>query len=119
MHELAIARGILATALRRAEGRRVVSVEVSVGALRQVLPSSLAFGFEALARGTGCEGATLEQRLRPGRLECVCGMRWELVELSFLCPRCGGGRTEVIGGEELAVESIEVEVEEEPCIAPR
>ena len=117
MHELALARAILATALERAEGRRVVSVEVSVGALRQVVPSSLAFGFEVLARGTGCEGATLEQRLQPARLRCVCGAQWELVELSLLCPRCGGGRTHVMSGEQLRVETIEVE--EEPCTAPR
>jgi len=117
MHELALARAILATAIERAEGRRVVSVEVSVGALRQVVPSSLAFGFEVLARGTGCEGARLEQRLQPARLRCVCGAQWELAELSLLCPRCGGGRTQVISGEELRVETIEVE--EEPCTAPR
>ena len=117
MHELALARAILETALDRAGGRRVVSIEVSVGALRQVVPSSLAFNFEVLARGTGCEGAILEQRLQPARLRCACGAEWELAELSLLCPRCSGGRTQVIGGEELRVESIEVE--EQPCIAPR
>jgi len=117
MHELALARAILATALDRAEGRRVRSVEVTVGALRQVVPSSLAFNFEVLAGAAGCEGATLEQRLEPARLRCACGEEWELDEISFVCPRCGGGETEVIAGEELRVESIEVE--EEPCIAPR
>jgi hydrogenase nickel incorporation protein HypA/HybF len=117
MHELALARAILATVEQHAEGRRVVSVEVSVGALRQVVPSTLAFGFEVLARGTGCEGATLEQRLRPARLRCACGALWELTELSFLCPLCGGAETRVIGGEELAVESIEIE--DELCTAPR
>lgn len=117
MHELALARAILATALDRAEGRRVRSVEVTVGALRQVVPRSLAFNFEILAAGTRCEGATLEQRLMPARLRCACGMQWELEELSFLCPRCGGAETQVIGGEELRVESIEVE--EERCTAAR
>jgi len=117
MHELALARAILATALDHAEGRRVVSVEVSVGALRQVVPSSLAFNFEVLARGSGCEHASLEQRLEPARARCECGAEWDLGELSFLCPRCGGGRTEVICGQELRVESIEIE--EEPCTAPR
>jgi hydrogenase nickel incorporation protein HypA/HybF len=117
MHELALARAILATALDHAEGRRVTSVEVRVGALRQVVPSSLAFNFEVLARGTGCEGAAFEQKLEQARLRCPCGAEWQLAELSFLCPRCGGAGTEVIGGEELRVESIEVE--EEPCTTPR
>ena len=117
MHELALARAILATALDRAEGRRVVSVQVSVGALRQVVPSSLAFNFEVLARGSGCDGATLEQTLEPARVRCECGAEWNLDELSFVCPSCDGGRTEVVCGQALRVESIEVE--EEPCIAPR
>ncbi len=117
MHELALARAILETALDRAEGRRVTGVEVSVGALRQVVPSSLAFGFEILARGTVCEGAAFEQRLQPARLRCACGAEWELEELSFRCPACGGSETEVRSGEELLIESIEVE--EEPCTARR
>ena len=117
MHELALARAILTTAVDRAEGRRLRSVEVTVGALRQVVPSSLAFNFEVLARAAGCEGATLEQHLEPALLRCSCGAEWELEEPSFLCPRCGGEQAEVIAGEELRVESIEVE--EEPCTAPR
>ena len=118
MHELALARAILATAAERAEGHRVVSVEVSVGALRQVVPSSLAFNFEVLARGSECDGATLQQRLVPARLRCECAAEWVLDELCLLCPRCGSGRTQVICGQELQVESIEIE-EEEPCTAPR
>ena len=117
MHELALARAILATALDRAEGRRVRSVEVTVGALRQVVPSSLAFNFDVLAGAAGCEGATLELQMEPARLRCACGAEWELEEMSFVCPRCSGGQTRVIAGEELRVESIEVE--EEPCTAPR
>ena len=117
MHELALARAILATAAERAEGGRVVTVEVSVGALRQVVPDTLAFNFEVLARGSACDGATLEQRLVPARLRCQCGAEWELDEPSFLCPVCEGGCTEVIRGQELRVESIEIE--EEPCTAQR
>jgi len=117
MHELALARAILETALGRADGARVTRVEVSVGALRQVVPTSLAFNFEVLARGTPCEGAVLEQLLRPATLRCMCGAEWELEELSFSCPRCGGVETEVVGGEELLIESIELE--EAPCTAPR
>ena len=117
MHELALARGILAATERHAEGRRVRRIEVSVGALRQVVPSSLAFNIEILARGSICEGARLEQRLIPARLRCACGMEWELVELSFRCPRCGGTETAVTEGEELRVEAIEVE--EDRCTAAR
>lgn len=117
MHEQALARGVLDAAVAHAQGRRVLRVDVAVGALRQVVPGSLAFHFEILARGTLCEGARLQQRVVRARLRCACGHEWELEEPSFRCPRCGGARTSVLGGEELLVESIEVE--EETCIARR
>ncbi len=117
MHELALARAALDAAVLCANGRRVTLVDLTVGALRQVVPDSLAFHFEILARGTPCERARLRQRVTPARLGCECGHVWELAEPSFRCPRCGGGRARVLSGEELLVESIEVE--EELCIAPR
>jgi hydrogenase nickel incorporation protein HypA/HybF len=117
MHELALARAVLDAAVAHADGRQVRGVDVTVGALRQVVPDSLAFHFEILARGTSCEGACLRQRFAPARLRCACGHEWQLTEPSFRCPRCGDGRARVLSGEELLVESIEVE--EELCTARR
>jgi len=117
MHELALARSILDAAVRHCDGHRVSRVDVTVGALRQVVPDSLAFNFEVLARATPCEGASLRQHLRPARLRCACGEEWELAEPSFRCPRCDGGQTTVIDGDQLLVESIEIE--EAACTAPR
>jgi hydrogenase nickel incorporation protein HypA/HybF len=45
MHELAIAQSMFEIARRHAAGRRVAKVEVRVGHLRQVVPSSLTFAF--------------------------------------------------------------------------
>jgi len=117
MHELALARAIIDAALAHAGEGRVRRVDVTVGALRQVVPDSLAFNFELLARGTPCEGARLAQRVTPARLRCECGHEWELDEPSFRCPRCGSGSARVMGGDELRVESIEVE--EDLCTARR
>jgi hydrogenase nickel incorporation protein HypA/HybF len=117
MHELSLSRAILDTADRYAAGRRVVRVSVAIGALRQVVPDSLAFYFEILARGTVCEGALMQQRLVPARLRCTCGEDWELAELSFRCPRCARADVTVLDGDQLRVDSIEVE--EPVCIAPR
>lgn len=111
MHELSLARALHEAALAHAGGRRVRRVDVTVGALRQAAPHSLAFYFEILARGTQCEGAELVQRVTPARLRCACGNEWELAQPSFRCPRCGGGDTRVTAGEELRLESIEVEEE--------
>jgi hydrogenase nickel incorporation protein HypA/HybF len=117
MHELSISRAIVDTAARYADGRRVVLVSVKIGALRQVVPESLAFYFQIVSRGTVCEGALLEPRLAQARLRCACGEEWELEKPSFRCPRCGDGQVSVLDGDQLSVDSIEVE--EARCTAPR
>ena len=118
MHELSLSRSILDTALAHADGRRVLAVQLTVGALRQVVPDSLEFYFEIVARGTACEGARLVTSSVPARLRCDCGQQWELQEPAFRCPRCGGSQVTVMSGDELTVASIEVE-EDEACTAAR
>ena len=59
---------IVDTVVRHAEGRRVTSVQVRLGRLRQVVPSSLAFYFELVSRDTVCEGARLDQEVVPASL---------------------------------------------------
>ena len=115
MHELSLAGAIVDTIERHAAGRRVTAVYLRVGHLRQVVPSSLAFYFEHVARGTLCEGARLEQELVPAVLRCGSGHEWRLEELAFRCPVCAGPSTEVVSGEEFMVESIDVTDKEPAC----
>ncbi len=118
MHEFAISSAVVDAAVRHAAGRRVVLVSLRVGHLRQVVPDSLAFAFELTARGTVCEGARLECEVVAAVLRCEpCAREWAIVEPTFRCPYCGGGRLAVAGGEELEVSSIEVEQEESICTA--
>lgn len=117
MHELSIAGAIVATAEKHAAGRHVTVVTVRAGRLRQVVPESLEFYWEIVARDTLCAGARLELEVVPAELGCdACGRRWELEAPPFRCPACGEKDVEVVAGDELEVESIEVE-EEEACIA--
>jgi hydrogenase nickel incorporation protein HypA/HybF len=117
MHELSLSRAIVDTAVRHAGGRRVTGVSLRVGALRQVVPPALDFAFGVVAAGTACEGARLEQELVPARLRCdACAAEWEIAEPAFRCPTCGAA-ARVVAGEELEVESINVE--EVACTAPR
>lgn len=111
MHELSLSRAILDAVLAHADGRSVRRVDVTVGALRQAVPRSLEFHFEIVSSGTICEGAELRMHVAPARLRCACGHEWELREPAFRCPRCAGAEVTVLSGEELAVDSIEVEEE--------
>ncbi len=115
MHELSVSSAVLDTVLKHAAGRRVTVVSLRVGHLRQVVPDSLAFYFELVSRETLCEGARLEQELVPARLRCEgCGNEWDPEDAWFRCTGCGGPGA-VIAGNELEVESIEVE--EAACTA--
>jgi hydrogenase nickel incorporation protein HypA/HybF len=117
MHEMSIASAVVNTVERHAAGRKVGVVTMTVGALRQVVPDSLDFYFGIVSRDTVCEGARLEQVLVAARVRCGgCGEERDLDMPVFLCPSCGG-TCEVVRGDELEVDSIEVE--EDACIAPR
>jgi hydrogenase nickel incorporation protein HypA/HybF len=113
VHELSIAGAVVDTALKHAAGRKVKVVTVRAGALRQVVPDSLEFYFGFVTRDTGCEGAWLELIEVPGRLRC-CGEEWQVDFPDFRCTSCGGA-AEIVAGDELEVESIEVE--EAACTA--
>jgi hydrogenase nickel incorporation protein HypA/HybF len=87
-------------------------VHLRVGQLRQVVPESLAFYFEIVARDTVCAGARLEQELITARLGCRdCGERWAVDAPAFRCPACAGANVDVLAGDELEVESIDVEAQ--------
>jgi hydrogenase nickel incorporation protein HypA/HybF len=118
VHELSLSSAIVNTVVKHADGRRVSVINLRVGGLRQVVPDSLEFYFEFVARGTVCEGARLEQELVPAALCCdACEAGWEMDLPFFRCPRCGSTGVTVISGNEFEVESIEVE--EVQCIGPR
>jgi hydrogenase nickel incorporation protein HypA/HybF len=113
---------VLDTVLRHADGRKVNQVDLTVGALRQVVPASLAFYWGIVARDTVCQGAQLELELVDARLACgACPQQeWTLDQPVFRCPGCGGSDVTVLAGEEFFVESIDVEDREEAaCTAPR
>jgi hydrogenase nickel incorporation protein HypA/HybF len=115
VHELSLSSAIVNTAVKHANGRAVTQVNLRVGRLRQVIPETLEFYFEFVARGTLCAGAELEQELIEARLRCNrCRHEWDIEIPAFRCPACRGGDVTVACGNEFEIESIEVE--EAVCI---
>ena len=114
MHELSIAESVVRVASRHARGRRVTRVTVKAGHLRQVVPSALEFAFELVAEGTAVEGAVLEiEAVRAAGVCRECGIESEQEGFPLRCARCGGLDVEVVRGEELLVDSLELEETEE------
>ena len=114
MHELSIAEAVVEVACRHARGRPVAVVELKVGHLRQVVPSALEFAFELVAKGTPVEGAELRMQQVAAAGDCrSCGAETPLPEFPLACRVCGGPDVEVTRGEELLVDSLELEEEDQ------
>jgi hydrogenase nickel incorporation protein HypA/HybF len=109
MHELSLSSAIVNTVVKHARGSPVSVVSLRVGRLRQVVPDTLEFYFEFVARDTLCEGARLEQEVIDVRLRCnPCDHEWAIETPAFRCPTCGGSDVVIASGNEFEVESIEI-----------
>ncbi|HXM58001.1 MAG TPA: hydrogenase maturation nickel metallochaperone HypA [Candidatus Dormibacteraeota bacterium] len=93
MHEMGIARRLVAEALeRREDDGPVTDVEVVLGAASGLSPEAVRLHFALAARDTPADGADVHVTLDPSRYWCFdC-----LYEFSSrahggaTCPRCGG-----------------------------
>jgi hydrogenase nickel incorporation protein HypA/HybF len=112
MHELSIADAVFHVALRHAAGRRVHRVELRVGHLRQVVPSALSFAWELITDGTALDGAELAIEEVPARGRCrACEAETTMESFPLQCGRCGSLDVELVAGEELLVDALELEEE--------
>ncbi len=117
MHELSIAASVVEIACRyarpvqdEAPAQRVTKIHVQIGYFRQVVPAALAFSFELVAQGTAAEGAALELETVPAVGRCRrCGVESRLSAFPLHCTACSGFDLEIVAGEELIVESLEMD----------
>ncbi len=108
MHELGLCTSIVDAIERRAGPREVAHVRVRVGRLHHVHPDAFDQSFALAAIGTVAEDAVAELVVLPIRADCRhCGVAFEPDEIPLGCPSCGSLDVELVGGDELVLESIE------------
>lgn len=111
MHELGLCEAIVGAIEKRAGERPVARVRVRVGRLHHVHPEAFEQSFAVAAMGSVAHEAEADLVLLPVRANCGgCKREFETEELILACPHCGGVDVEVIGGDELMLESIEYRV---------
>jgi hydrogenase nickel incorporation protein HypA/HybF len=108
MHELGLCTSIVDAVERRAGQRPVARVRVRVGRLHHVHPEAFDQSFTVAAMGTLAEDAVAELVLLPVRARCgTCQASLDGDDVPLACPACGSVDIELVGGDELVLESIE------------
>jgi len=114
MHEMMIAESLLAAISDEAvkQDAKPVSAKISCGALNAVNDEILLFAFEAVAKGTSCEGMSLKIEHKSIKARCKkCGRSFAIAFPQPRCSTCGSDDFEVLPDAPLLLEEIEFETE--------
>ena len=115
MHELAVAQALVeqVEAVINQHGATQASlIRVRIGPLAGVVPELLASAFPLAAAGSRMEHAELEFAVAPLKVRCqTCGLETEAAMNRLLCGACGDWHTQLISGDELLLESVELSID--------
>jgi hydrogenase nickel incorporation protein HypA/HybF len=113
MHELSVCMSLLdqVGAIARERGaRKVTRIELRVGPLSGVEADLLRHAYPLAAAGTIAEDAELVIESAAVVVRCSqCGAESDVKINRLLCASCGDFRTSVISGEELILQSVELD----------
>lgn len=113
MHELAVAQALVEqvdAVISQHHASSAALIRVRIGPLAGVVPDLLASAFPLAAAGSRMEHAALEFAHAPIRVRCqACGAESEAAMNRLLCGACGDWHTQIISGDELLLESVELE----------
>lgn len=120
MHELAVAQALVEqvdSVIREHHAHSATSIRVRIGPLAGVVPELLASAFPLAAAGSRMESAQLEFTHAPIRVRChTCGAETEAAMNRLICGACGDWHTQIVSGDELLLESVELETS--PSLTP-
>lgn len=112
MHEMSLAMAAIDLAAEQATQRgfhKVTALWLEIGSFSCVDQSTIAFCFEAAAKGTVVEGARLHFQHKIAEGWCYdCSKTVQLSERGQPCPDCGGYKLRVAQGDSLHITDIEV-----------
>ncbi|MEW5892850.1 MAG: hydrogenase maturation nickel metallochaperone HypA [Pseudomonadota bacterium] len=116
MHELSVAQALVEAVeglIEQHAARAASRIRVRIGPLAGVVPELLTSAFPLAAAGHRCAQAELELTAAPIRVRCqTCGAESEAAINRLLCAACGDWHTQVVSGDELLLESVELDLQE-------
>ena len=110
MREFHLTQNLLNTALKNADSRRIVRVNLLIGPFCDEREESIRFYWRDLAKGTPGEGAQLHFQHLQVESKCLaCGGSFYLDGESSQCIYCQSDRLHLFNGEEVRLESVDLE----------
>ena len=110
MHEFSLTQNLLDHALKNADSKQIVRVHLLIGPFSEEREESIQFYWRDLAKGSYGEGAELHFGHMPIAIKCLdCSGAFHLDENISMCRFCHNERLQFSNGEEVRLESIEVE----------
>lgn len=108
MHELGLCEGVLAIGLEAAGEQEVTRIRVRAGRLLAVDQESWQMSWQMVTAGTAAAGATMELISAPVVLRCRSCGEVATASNSLACAVCHGVSVEVVSGDQLVVEEVEL-----------
>jgi hydrogenase nickel incorporation protein HypA/HybF len=114
MHEMAIAQSVLAAISAEAKKQKAkpIAAKISCGVLNGINDDALRFAFEAISKGTVCEGVKLDIKQKPIQARCKkCSETFAFDLHEPNCPKCRCDDFELLPDEPLMLEEVEFDDE--------
>jgi hydrogenase nickel incorporation protein HypA/HybF len=110
MHEYSLTQNLLDHALKNANSKRIVNVNLLIGPFSDDREESIRFYWRDLAKGTLGEGAKLHFHYMEVEMKCLaCGGALSIEDEGSTCAYCQNNRSQLLNGVEILLESIDVE----------
>ena len=122
MHELAVCQALIGQVERVARdngARRVLSVTLAIGPLSGVEPKLVEHAYPLAAAGTVAQDAQLIIESVPVQVRCrKCSAETPALANRLLCGACNDWQVDVIAGDEMLLQRVEIEPADAPVEAP-
>lgn len=113
MHELSVCQALMDQVEKIAserQARKVVRIELEIGALSGVEPELLRQSFPIASAGTLAENCQLEISQPPIQVRCEsCGATTDATANRLICGNCGDWHTTLVSGDALLLRSLELD----------
>lgn len=110
MHELSLTENLLDITLKNAGAKKIVHVNLLIGEFSHEREEAIQFYWDDLAKGTSAEDAQLRFKQVDAEMKCLeCETVFHPDDEAAFCPNCRSHRLMLLRGDDVRLESIDVE----------